>query len=144
VAKNELWRTPRTSAAGRLRRRSQPPFPSLKRGIRTVAISDVAREILQRTLSAAYKRADYFARNMRTIQVLIDRDSILTGAAAGGEQPWKYYDLGDGYCSYDFFAKCPHRLACARCPFYIPKDFGTDRAFVSLTAVQQSITGDRP
>src|SRR5205814_9186465 len=33
-----------------------------------------------------------------------------------------YYDLGDGYCSYDFFAKCPHRLACARCPFYLPKD----------------------
>lgn len=77
--------------------------------------------ILQRTLSAAYRRADYFARNVRTIQVLIDRDAILTGAATGGQQPWKYYDLGDGYCSYDFFAKCPHRLACARCPFYVPK-----------------------
>lgn len=79
-------------------------------------------KILQRTLSAAYKRADYFARNVRTIQVLIDRESILTGAAAGGEQPWKYYDLGEGYYSYDFFAKCPHRLACARCPFYVPKE----------------------
>ncbi|MCM8556162.1 tyrosine-type recombinase/integrase [Streptomyces sp. STCH 565 A] len=78
--------------------------------------------ILQRTLTAAYKKADYFARNVRTIQVLIDRESILTGAAAGGEQPWKYYDLGAGYCSYDFFAKCPHRLACARCPFYVPKE----------------------
>ncbi|WP_327731427.1 tyrosine-type recombinase/integrase [Streptomyces sp. NBC_00487] len=77
--------------------------------------------ILQRTLTAAYKKADYFARNVRTIQVLIDRESILTGAAAGGEQPWKHYDLGDGYCSYDFLAKCPHRLACARCPFYVPK-----------------------
>jgi integrase len=77
--------------------------------------------ILQRTLTAAYRKADYFARNVRTIQVLIDRDAILTGAAAGG-QPWKYYDLGDGYCSYDFFAKCPHRLACARCPFYLPKN----------------------
>jgi len=77
--------------------------------------------ILQRTLAGAYKRADYFARNVRTIQVLIDRETILTGAAAGGE-PWKYYDLGDGYCSYDFFAKCPHRLACARCPFYLPKN----------------------
>lgn len=61
------------------------------------------------------------ARNVRTIQVLIDRESILTGAAASGEQPWKYYDLGEGYCSYDFFAKCPHRLACARCPFYVPR-----------------------
>ncbi|MER5346742.1 hypothetical protein ABT030_41945 [Streptomyces mirabilis] len=78
-------------------------------------------EILRRTLTVAYKKADYFARNVRTIQVLIDRQSILTGAAVGGEQPWKYYDLGEGYCSYDFFAKCPHRLACARCPFYVPK-----------------------
>ncbi|KAA2267158.1 PDZ domain-containing protein [Solihabitans fulvus] len=49
------------------------------------------------------------SRNVRTIQVLIDRDSILRGAAASGEQPWKYYDLGEGYRSYDFFAKCPHR-----------------------------------
>ncbi len=78
--------------------------------------------ILQRTLTAAYRKADYFARNVRTIQVLIDRDAILTGASAGGGQPWKYYDLGGGYCSYDFFAKCPHRLACARCPFYLPKN----------------------
>lgn len=76
--------------------------------------------ILQRRLTAAYKKADYFARNVRTIQVLIDRETIMTGAAADG-QPWKYYDLGDGYCTYDFFAKCPHRLACARCPFYLPK-----------------------
>ncbi|WP_329437791.1 hypothetical protein [Streptomyces canus] len=52
--------------------------------------------ILQRTLTAAYKKPDYFARNVRTIQVLIDRKSILTGAAASGEQPWKYYDLGNG------------------------------------------------
>ncbi|MFP1630062.1 hypothetical protein ACLB9X_34205, partial [Streptomyces sp. 5K101] len=24
--------------------------------------------------------------------------------------------------TYDFFAKCPHRLACARCPLYVPKE----------------------
>jgi integrase len=76
--------------------------------------------VLQRRLTAAYKKADYFARNVRTIQVLIDRETIMTGAAADGET-WKYYDLGEGYCTYDFFAKCPHRLACARCPFYLPK-----------------------
>ncbi|MFG2525519.1 hypothetical protein [Streptomyces sp. NPDC048527] len=35
---------------------------------------------LQRTLTASHKKADYFARNFRTIQVLIDRESILTGA----------------------------------------------------------------
>ncbi|MFI7135784.1 tyrosine-type recombinase/integrase [Nonomuraea sp. NPDC050153] len=112
--------------------------------------------ILQRTLSAAYRRADYFARNVRTIQVLIDRESILTGAAAEGNQPWKYYDLGDGYCSYDFFAKCPHRLACARCPFYLPKDShrgqllavrdGIDQMLEQLELTEeerQALEGDR-
>lgn len=29
--------------------------------------------------------------------------------------------MSEGYCSYDFFATCPHPLACARCPFDIPK-----------------------
>ena len=24
-------------------------------------------------------------------------------------------------CSYSFFEQCPHRMACARCDFYIPK-----------------------
>src|SRR5262249_24557490 len=47
------------------------------------------------TLTAAYRKADYFARNVRTIQVLIERDAILTGAAAAGGQQWKYYDLTD-------------------------------------------------
>src|SRR5262249_59143856 len=26
------------------------------------------------------------------------------------------------YCRYEFFAQCPHRLACARCDYYEPKD----------------------
>jgi hypothetical protein len=56
---------------------------------------------------------------------LIDRDAVLTGAAADGNAPWKYYDLGEGYCTYDFFAKCPHRLAFARCPFYLPKELAS-------------------
>jgi integrase len=90
--------------------------------------------ILQRKLSAAYKKADYFARNVRTIQVLIDRDTILSGAAVGGE-PWKYYDLGEGFCTYDFFARCPHRLACARCPFYLPKSSSKGQ----LLAVKEGI-----
>lgn len=130
---------------------------------------------------------------MRTIQVLIDRETILPGAASGGEQPWKYYDLGGGYWTYNFFAKCSHRLACARCPFCLPKEssagrllevkdgvdqmlerltltdddrdalamlaerlakvptpagptpeeLGTARAFMSLTAIQDTITGSR-
>jgi hypothetical protein len=31
------------------------------------------------------------------------------------------YELGHGYCSYSFFEQCPHRMACTRCDFYLPK-----------------------
>ncbi|MCI0686383.1 MAG: hypothetical protein L0Y54_03965, partial [Sporichthyaceae bacterium] len=58
--------------------------------------------------------AGYFARNVRTIEVLVDRDAVTTGAAIDG-QPWQHYDLGHGYCGYSFFEQCPHRMACARC-----------------------------
>jgi hypothetical protein len=73
------------------------------------------------TLTRAYQDAGYFACNVRTIEVLIDRDAIASGAAAAGE-PWQHYDLGHGLCSYTFFEQCPHPMACARCDFYIPKD----------------------
>ncbi len=72
-------------------------------------------------LAKSYSDADYFGRNLRTIEVLLDREAVVSGAAAGGA-PWKFYDLGHGYCSYDFYAQCPHRMACARCSFYVPKD----------------------
>jgi integrase len=72
------------------------------------------------TLARAYRNAGYFARNVRTIEVLLDRDAVASGAAADGS-PWQHYDLGHGYCTYTFFEQCPHRMACARCDFYTPK-----------------------
>lgn len=72
-------------------------------------------------LTQSYTQAGYFDRNLRTISVLIDQDAIRNGAAATGEA-WRYYDLGHGYCTYDFFDQCPHRMACAKCSFYVPKD----------------------
>jgi site-specific recombinase XerD len=72
------------------------------------------------TLTKAYQDAGYFARNVRAIEVLLDRDAVTTGAAGAGD-PFEFYDLGHGYCSYSFFEQCPHRMACARCDFYIPK-----------------------
>lgn len=45
-------------------------------------------------------------------------------AGCGGraaQEPWKFYDLGHGYRTYDFFDQCPHRMACAKCSFYLPK-----------------------
>jgi hypothetical protein len=72
-------------------------------------------------LAQAYKDAGYFSRNVRAIEVLIDQNAITSGTAASGS-PWRYYDLGHGWCSYEFFDQCPHRMACARCVFYVPKD----------------------
>ncbi|WP_219417974.1 tyrosine-type recombinase/integrase [Pseudonocardia nigra] len=77
-------------------------------------------KITPNTLARAYTDAGYFARNVRAIEVLVDRDAVTSGAAAAGE-PWQYYDLGHGYCTYTFFEQCPHRMACARCDFYTPK-----------------------
>lgn len=71
-------------------------------------------------LARAYQDAAYFARNVRMVEVLVDREAIRNGEAARGE-PWKFYDVGDGYCTYDFFDQCPHRMACAHCDFFRPK-----------------------
>ena len=71
-------------------------------------------------LMSSYEKAGYFARNLRAVEVLVDQDAVRTGRAA--DEPWKHYDLGHGYCSYDFFDQCRHRMACAKCSFYVPKD----------------------
>src|SRR5271167_4260997 len=67
----------------------------------------------------SYSDAGYFTRNLRAIEVLVDQDLVRNGRAA--TEPWKFYDLGHGYCTYDFFDQCPHRMACAKCSFYVPK-----------------------
>jgi hypothetical protein len=33
----------------------------------------------------------------------------------------EFYDLGHGYCTYDFFEQCQHLTAWAKCDFYMPK-----------------------
>ncbi len=78
-------------------------------------------KITPNTLTRAYTEAGYFSRNLRTIEVLVDRDAVTTGAAADGT-PWQHYDLGHGYCTYSFFEQCQNRMACARCDFYTPKE----------------------
>jgi integrase len=70
-------------------------------------------------LMKSYADAGYFSRNLRAIEVLIDQDKVRSGVAA--DEAWKFYDLGHGYCTYDFFDQCPHRMACAKCSFYMPK-----------------------
>jgi integrase len=90
-------------------------------GHRTPEATAHYAKLTPNTLARAYNDAGYFARNVRTIEVLVDRDAIISGAAASGE-PWQYYDLGHGWCTYTFFEQCQHRMACARCDFYTPKN----------------------
>ncbi len=71
-------------------------------------------------LASQVAQAGYLEQNLATIEVLLDQDAVRSGAAARGEV-WKYYDLGHGFCTNDFWADCKHRMACARCPFYRPK-----------------------
>ncbi|MFE9782108.1 hypothetical protein ACFYPA_28585 [Streptomyces sp. NPDC005775] len=90
-------------------------------GRRTPEATAHYAKITPNTLARVYNDADYFARNVRTIAVLVDRDEVASGAAASGE-PWQYYDLGHGWCTYSFLEQCEHRMACARCDFYTPKN----------------------
>jgi integrase len=92
------------------------------------------------TLSKAYTEAGYFARNVRTIEVLIDRDAVTSGAAAAG-QPWQHYDLGHGWCSYSFFEQCQHRMACARCDFYTPKRSSKGQLLEASGNLQRMLAG---
>lgn len=64
--------------------------------------------------------AGFFARNLRAIEVLVDQELVRNGRAS--TEPWKFYDLGHGYCTYDFFDQCPHRMAGAKRSFYLPKE----------------------
>jgi hypothetical protein len=70
-------------------------------------------------LAKAYTDAGYFERNARVVKVLIDRDQLKSPQEGNA---WLHYDLGHGWCSFEFFDRCPHRMACARCDFYIPKE----------------------
>jgi len=89
-------------------------------GHRSISSTQHYAKIAPTKLAKAKAKAEYFERNLRLIDVLIDQDAIKRGAAATGT-PWRYYDLGHGLCTYDFFDTCPHRMACAKCSFYVPK-----------------------
>ena len=95
-------------------------------------------KITPNTLAKAYNDAGYFARNVRTIEVLVDRDAVANGAATAGE-PCQNNDLGHGFCSYTFFEQCPHRMACARCDFYIPKQSSKSQLLQAKSNLQRML-----
>ena len=84
-----------------------------------------------------YKDAGSFARNIRAVAVLIDQDAVRRGSPP--DEPWKVYDLGHGFCSYDFFDLCPHPMACARCDFYVPKESSKAQSIANLLRLAQEI-----
>jgi hypothetical protein len=88
-------------------------------GHATPAATQHYAKITPTKLAKSYADAGYFKRNLRAIEVLVDQEVVRSGRAAN--EPWKFYDLGHGYCTYDFFDQCPHRMACAKCSFYLPK-----------------------
>lgn len=88
-------------------------------GHSTPAATQHYAKITPTKLAKSYADAGYFARNLRAIEVLVDQEIVRSGRAAA--EPWKFYDLGHGYCTYTFFEQCPHRMACAKCTFYMPK-----------------------
>lgn len=88
-------------------------------GHSTPAATQHYAKITPTKLAKSYADAGYFTRNLRAIEVLVDQEVVRGGRAAN--EPWKFYDLGHGYCTYDFFEQCPHRMACAKCTFYMPK-----------------------
>ena len=89
-------------------------------GHTTPAATQHYAKITPTKLAKSYADASYFKRNLRAIEVLVDQEMVRSGRAA--TEPWKFYDLGHGYCTYDFFEQCPHRMACAKCSFYMPKN----------------------
>jgi integrase len=96
-------------------------------------------------LMKAYAKAGYFERNLRAIEVLIDQDTVRRGL--GDKEPWKFFDLGHGFCTYDFFDQCPHRMACAKCSFYLPKESARAQmleAKSNLLRLQQAIPLTEP
>lgn len=107
-------------------------------GHRSVSSTLSYTKISSTKLAKSYIDADYFKQNLRTIEVLIDQDVIKSGAATDGE-PWKFYDLGHGYCSYDFFDQCPHRMACAKCSFYVPKNSSKAQMLESKVNLQHML-----
>jgi hypothetical protein len=67
-----------------------------------------------------------------------EQSQRTTWATSAGE-PFEYYDLGHGYCTYSFFALCPQRMACARCDFYLPEDSSSAQPLEANDSLQRML-----
>jgi hypothetical protein len=67
-----------------------------------------------------------------------EQSQRTTWATSAGE-PFEYYDLGHGYCTYSLFALCPQRMACARCDFYLPEDSSSAQPLEANDSLQRML-----
>jgi hypothetical protein len=65
-------------------------------------------------LAAVYAKAE---RNSRLVEALVD-----TKADANGEVKVCYVSGDHGLCGNPDWASCLYRMACIKCPFFVPKD----------------------
>jgi integrase len=66
-------------------------------GHTTPAATQHYAKITPTKLAKSYADAGYFERNLRAIEVLVDQEVVRRGRAVN--EPWKFYDLGHGYCT---------------------------------------------
>jgi len=65
-------------------------------------------------VAVAYSKAE---RNSRLVEALVDTKADVTGKVN------IYYVLGEhGLCGNPDWASCLYRMACIKCPFFVPKD----------------------
>jgi hypothetical protein len=140
----QATRTPRRQRPGRFalvlrsrRPRAQVASRSHWLGHSNPSSTQHYARITPLTLTKAYTDAGYFGRKVRTIEVLLDRDAITSGDAGTG--PLEFYDLGHGSCSYIFFEQCPHRVACARCDIYLPKQSSESKLLEARNGLQRML-----
>lgn len=65
-------------------------------------------------LARKYADSGYLERNAALVEVLLDVEALKASEGA------LYYEMGHGLCSNPYWQKCPHRMACVRCEFYVP------------------------
>lgn len=67
-------------------------------------------------LAKKYADSGYLERNMATVEALLDVEALTSGKGEGA----LYYDLGHGLCANPYWHQCPYRMACVKCPMYVP------------------------
>ena len=72
-------------------------------------------EITPTKLMKAFHKRGEISEKLRYISVLVDPKAEVGS-------PSIMYDLGHGWCTNDAYASCKHRMACARCDFYLPSE----------------------